>query len=140
MALAAVQAIGQTATIGGVITDASGAPVHGATVTILNDATQNRRIVESSLSGVYSVGLLPAGSYTVTVSAAGLQTVERRSFPLFVADSARLDFELQIAKIGQTITISADSVAVHSDAPAVATVIDRSFIDVLPLNGRAFNR
>ena len=67
-------------TIRGVVTDATGATVPDATVTIKNVNTGLTQTVKTSADGVYSVLYLPAGDYTVTTEKAGFrkaETIER---------------------------------------------------------------
>ena len=64
-----------TSTIAGTVTDASGAPIAGARVTVVRRATGQARETTASPSGTYTFTNLPPGEYTVTVSAAALPPV-----------------------------------------------------------------
>src|SRR5271154_2817642 len=65
-----------TATIGGTVTDPTGASIAGAMVIVQNPATGIRHQVETNSSGVFSVPQLQPGAYTVTVSKDGFETVK----------------------------------------------------------------
>src|SRR6202043_3982353 len=74
--LSTAMLVGQTfrGTILGTVTDPSGAVVAGATVKVRNVATGLERTTATSADGSYAVSELPIGSYSVTVTQAGLQT------------------------------------------------------------------
>src|SRR5947209_19888264 len=67
--------IGGTGSIQGTITDPSGAAVPAATVTATNVATNAKTVQQTTESGFYSIAALPAGQYTVNVTATGFQSV-----------------------------------------------------------------
>jgi hypothetical protein len=131
-------ATAQTAALSGAVYDPSHAGVFNAAVTLINGDTGSARTTVTSADGLYSFALLAPGSYSVTVEAGGFRKAERRAVSLDVAESARLDFTLELAATGESVTVSADASPVRSDSAAVSTVIDRQLIDTLPLNGRSF--
>src|SRR5450759_489652 len=63
-----------TATIQGTVTDATGALVPNATVSVRNQNTGEERTTQSDSAGAYVVPSLPVGTYRVEVKAPGLQT------------------------------------------------------------------
>src|SRR4051812_7890870 len=71
-----------TATIVGIVTDASGAAVSDAQVTGLNAATQFSRTVETNASGQYVIASISTGDYTITVARPGFQKLERSGVQL----------------------------------------------------------
>ena len=128
----------QTAALSGAVYDPSHAGIFNAAVTLVNSDTGSVRTKVTSADGLYSFPLLAPGSYSVTVEARGFRKAERRAVSLDVAESARLDFTLELAATGESVTVSSDISPVRSDSAAVSTVIDRQLIDTLPLNGRSF--
>jgi len=131
-------AAAQTAALSGAVYDPSHAGIFNAAVTLVNTGTGSARVTVTSADGLYSFALLAPGSYSVTVDARGFRKAARHDVPLDVAESARLDFTLELAATGESVTVSADASPVRSDSAAVSTVIDRQLIDTLPLNGRSF--
>jgi hypothetical protein len=131
-------ATAQTAALSGAVYDPSHAGIFNAAVTLVNTGTGSARVTVTSADGLYSFALLAPGLYSVTVDARGFRKTERHDVPLDVAESARLDFTLELAATGESVTVSADASPVRSDSAAVSTVIDRQLIDTLPLNGRSF--
>src|SRR5579864_3348426 len=128
----------QTAALSGAVYDPSHAGIFNAAVTLINGDTGSARTTLTSADGLFSFALLAPSAYSVTVEARGFRKAERRGVSLDVAESARLDFTLELAATGESVTVSADAAPVRSDSAAVSTVIDRQLIDTLPLNGRSF--
>src|ERR1700689_5119912 len=91
--LAAVSLSAQTfrGTILGTVTDASGAVVAGAKVTVKNEGTGLERTAQTSADGSYNLPELPIGSYTVTVSGTGFQTFVTKGVTVDVASERRVD-------------------------------------------------
>ena len=113
-----IPASAQTSTQGaitGTTTDASGAVVPGTTVTIVNDATNSRIVLQSNANGDFLAPLLEPGSYTVTFSSPGFQTFIAQKVLVQVSQSTKLSAQL---RVGETST----RVEVTSDAPLTDTV------------------
>src|SRR5580704_17557444 len=87
-----------TASIVGTITDASGAPVKGATVTATDADRGTVWTVQTNDTGAYNLLHLPVGSYGVKVTAAGFQTAVQPPFTLVLDQTARVDVQM---KVGQ---------------------------------------
>jgi hypothetical protein len=107
----AIAQIGQTATLTGTVTDASGAVLPGVTVTVTGEAViGGSRTAVTDGNGVYRFPALPPGTYTVKVELTGFRTITQE---------ARL-------QLGQTITMDAkldpgltDTIEVTGSAPTV---------------------
>src|SRR6266404_2388858 len=137
--LTALAAIGQTfGSIGGEIRDASGAVVAGATVTVVNVGTNASRTAEANEAGVYFLPSLPPGIYTVKVEKSGFKTAIRNQVELQVQLAARVDFDLQVGQVNESVEVSADAALLVTDNGTVGTVIENRRIVELPLNGRSY--
>ena len=128
----------QTAQLSGIVRDPSQAVIAGASVIIRGDETQIERLVTTNNDGVYDVPFLAPATYTVSVEAIGFRTAKRTGVKLEVAQTARLDFALELATVGGSVSVTAGAPLLQSDSAAVSTVIDRDLIEALPLNGRSF--
>jgi hypothetical protein len=128
----------QNSAIQGVLTDSSGAVITGAKVTITNLETQVARTVVSNESGLYAVPLLSAGQYQVEVSASGFAPVSRPDLRLEVGQTARVDFELKVGAIAESVTIAASAALLQTETTDVGQVIDNKRILEMPLNGRNY--
>ncbi len=137
--LAGQLAVGQTfGSIGGEARDSSGAVVAGATVTAVNAGTNAARTVATNEAGVYSFPSLPPGIYTLKVEKSGFKTVVRNQIELQVQLAARVDFDLQIGQVNETVEVSAAAALLVTDNGTVGTVIENKRIVELPLNGRNY--
>lgn len=127
-----------SATLRGRVTDASGAVIAGAEVTITNTATNLARKVVTDANGLYVVPELPPGVYHIEVGKDGFQRITRRQVVLNVAGSFTEDFSLSVGSVKDAVTVEGNSSLVNRESSTVATVVDRQFVENLPLNGRSF--
>jgi hypothetical protein len=124
--------------ITGLVTDTSGALVPGARVTITNVNTGATRATTSNTAGVYSVPSLPPGVYTVRAEADGFQSVVRSDIELQVQQTARLNFEMAVGQVTETIQVTGGAPLLTTEDATVGSVIENRRIIELPLNGRNF--
>src|SRR5262249_54690276 len=99
-----------TATISGTVLDPKGSVVPGATVTARNDSTRASRHTVSDPQGRFSISPLPAGTYTVEVSAVGFEDARRLSVQLAAGASQELSLSLKLSNVAQQVTVQADEV------------------------------
>ena len=122
--------------ISGEVKDATGAIVGGATITVTNTATNAARTTSSNEAGLYSFPALPPGEYQLKAEKAGFKTATRTGLALQVQQSARVDFELTVGAVTESIEVSSAAVQLTTENATVGTVIDNKRILELPLNGR----
>jgi hypothetical protein len=127
-----------TATLSGTVLDEKGAVVSDVNVTITNVATGLRRQALTDNEGYFAVSLLPPNHYTVTVQHQGFSTVEIKGVVLNVNDQRSLRIELKVGQVSDSITVKGASL-IKTESAAVSTLVDRQFVESLPLNGRSFN-
>ncbi len=138
---------GQTAQgrITGEVTDSSGAVVARATVTIENEGTHAKRVLETNSSGQYAAPDLDPGFYTVEVAATGFQSVVEHKLELEVAKALKIDFQLKPGNLAQAIEVKAEAPLTDttdttlngelpSDAVTQLPVLGRDFQNLLPLH------
>jgi hypothetical protein len=127
-----------TADIIGTVTDATGAVVPNASVTLVNQDTHERRIFTTDASGDYQFTLLPVGHYTVTVTISGFKTYKASNLSVEAGDRARADAHLETGVLSETVNVEATTPLLQADNSTVSsTVTDRAVQD-LPLNGRNY--
>lgn len=134
--LLTVRAQSATATLSGTVEDEKGAVVPGAAVTLTNSATGLRRETTTNDQGSFVVPLLPPSTYKVRVERTGFALVEIPSVELNVGDEKALQVQLRAGGVSETVLVE-DSSTIKTDG-AVGTVVDRQFVENLPLNGRSF--
>src|SRR6266478_3850602 len=123
-------------TMYGQVTDASGATVPGAQVSVTNTDTNLFRTVESSADGEYRIELLPVGSYRVEVTAAGFKRMVRHGVVLEVNVPARVDLVLQLGDVSQTVTVTERVPLINSTSPEIGRTIEHEEIENVPLVNR----
>lgn len=133
-ALLSAQSITQS--IQGLVTDASGAVVAGAKVTVTNLGTGLSLTEETNATGNYSFPLLPVGNYDIRVEMAGFKSETVRNVRLETAAQVRRDFVLQVGDVTETIEVVASGVTLNTENAIVGGVIENKRIIELPLNGR----
>lgn len=127
-----------TGTISGNVTDASGAAVSGAKVTVSGEVTGLVRETSTDGSGHYVVPLLGVASYKVRAEFTGFQASESTGIRLQVDEQREIDFKLQPANVQSTVEVSATAVEVQTSNPTLGQVINSQQVAELPLNGRDF--
>jgi hypothetical protein len=128
-----------TGTISGIVTDPSGAAIAGAEIIVVNDATRVQVVSTSNDEGIYVVPNLIPGNYRVQVSKDGFKTIIKPDIVVNVQDALAINFALPLGAVSEIITIEGGAPLVNTESAAVGTVIDRQFVENLPLNGRSFN-
>ena len=122
----------------GSTTDASGAVVPGATITVTNIGTnQSTRVVTNS-SGSYEANLLRIGTYKVTAEKVGFRTTEQSNVDVGVNQAVRVDLVLQVGATTQTVEVKGAPPLVQTEASSLGTIENQKRIVDLPLNGRNF--
>ncbi len=124
--------------IAGTVTDATGAAVAGAKVTVTAQATNVSRSSNTDEAGHYLVPLLPVADFTVKVELQGFQTAEDKNVRLQVDEHRELDFKLAPASVQETVEVNSTAVAVETQNPTLGQVITSQQVTELPLNGRDF--
>jgi hypothetical protein len=125
--------------INGRILDPSGAAIVDAEITIVNDATRIQYASRTNGDGIYVVTNLPPGPYRLQVAKPGFKTLIKPDIVLNVQDSVAINFTLPIGAVADTVTVEGGAPVVDTQSATVSTVIDRNFVESLPLNGRSFN-
>lgn len=136
LGLAYVQAFGQSAAnLNGNVTDEKDDAVPGATVRVINDAAGLERTVTTNENGSFAVPLLPPNTYRVLVERAGFAPFEASNVVLNTNDQRSLTIRLKVGEVGATVQVEADAQTVNQN-PATSTVVDQTFVQNIPLNGR----
>ncbi|MGC1907187.1 MAG: TonB-dependent receptor [Candidatus Acidiferrum sp.] len=128
-----------TGTISGIVTDPVGAMIAGAEAIAENDATRVQFRGKTNDEGLYVIPNLPPGNYRVQVSKVGFKTIIKPDIILNIQDALAINFALPLGSVSEIVTIQGSTPLVNTESAAVGTVIDRQFVESLPLNGRSFN-
>jgi hypothetical protein len=128
----------QSAEVGGAVQDPSGAVIPKASVEFRNQDTGVRRQASTNGDGLYHITGIDPGKYDATVQAKGFKTLTRENVVFQVGDKARIDFKMQVGDTSQSITVDGSGQQINTTDGSVSTVIDRNFVENMPLNGRSF--
>ena len=138
LSLGSSNAFGQataSATIQGTITDKSGAVVSGAEVVAKNKATDITRATSSDETGSYRFELLPAGTYTVTVTKTGFGPVAQ-TIEILVGQTATVNAELKPGAASELIEVTSEAPVVDLAKTDVSQNITPKEVEDLPMVGR----
>jgi hypothetical protein len=124
------------ATLSGTVVDTTGAVLQGAQVSMRNNDTGVVRQVTSSADGAFSLVEVLPGRYTISAELDSFARSELRDIVLNVNDRTTVRVVMNLASLGEATTVVADVQRVNT-SPAVSTVVDRQFVENLPLNGRS---
>jgi outer membrane receptor protein involved in Fe transport len=126
----------QNGQFNGTVTDASGAAVAGAKVTLTNRATNLSVTTTTNGTGSYTAAQLPIGVYKITVEAAGFKTFANEGVTLDAGTTARVDVKMVLGQAREVIEVSGEASQVNTDEAKLSTIISSTQIENLPLNGR----
>lgn len=127
-----------TATITGTVTDPSGAAVAGATVAAKSAARGETYSAVTNDAGIYRIPLLPVGDYDLRVEKTGFQTALYPTFTLVLNQVARVDVQLKVGQVSQTIEVTGAAPLMKTETTQVDTIIDSATNDALPLATRNY--
>jgi hypothetical protein len=122
--------------LSGVVRDASGAAVPGATVTVTKTDTGQARTAQSGADGSYTLPNLPVGPYELKVTLTGFNTYVQSGIVLQVGSNPVINPTLTVGTLGETVTVVGNAAMVETQSTGVGQVIDHQRVTELPLNGR----
>src|SRR5262245_66030693 len=130
--LSAAVAHAQSA-IAGVVKDSSGAVLPGVTVEASSDVLiEKSRSVVTDGGGVYRIVDLRPGTYVVTFTLTGFQTVRREAVELPSDFTATINTDMKVGALEETVTVTTASPTVDLTSAAHVQVLDRETLDTIP--------
>jgi hypothetical protein len=120
------------AVITGVVTDASGAAVPDAKVTITDQSTGVQTVVGTNSAGNYSTPPLILGTYKVTIEKTGFKTFARDGIVLNGGATSRQDASLQLGAVSETVQVTEAVEQINTENPTVSHTLDESYYKELP--------
>lgn len=127
-----------TGSILGTVTDASGAVLQGASVTLTNEDTNAALTTSTEADGSYKFTPVKIGHYKVTVSFQGFQNAEQRHITVNVGADVVVNIALKPGAVTQTVEVTGAPPVLETQNASVGQVIDSRSVNDLPLNGRNF--
>src|SRR5258707_6439311 len=127
-----------TANIVGTVTDPSRAPIKGAAVAATDVDRGTVWNAETNEAGAYNLLRLPIGSYKVKVTSQRFQSVEHAPFTLVLNQTARVDVQMKVGKVSETMEVSGEAPVLQTQSVDVSTLIDANTNVSLPLASRNY--
>ena len=127
-----------TATLTGTVIDQNEAVVPGVNIAVINIAQGFQRTTITDSEGSFVVAVLPAGNYTVKAEREGFTTIEHHDVILNVNDRVALKIQLKVGTISSQTVDVIDAPGLIDESAAVGTIVDRRFVENMPLNGHSF--
>ncbi len=120
----------------GSVTDSSGAAISGATVTLTNVGTQEKRTQSSGADGLFTFVNLFPGQYRVDVEQTGFKHFARTDVTVQVQQNTRVDAALQVGEVSQVVEVTSQTPLLQTESASLGQVVEQRKADELPLNGR----
>lgn len=136
--LISVPLVAQTAELSGFVKDPQNAAVPNTSVALRNEDTGVVTRAETNVDGIYTMTSLQSGRYDLTVQAAGFKTLTRDGIVLETAQRGRLDLVLEVGPVREVVNVKGDQEVLQMTDASLSMVVDRGFVENLPLNGRSF--
>jgi hypothetical protein len=127
---------GYFGTVSGEITDPSGAIVPGARVTLVDQQKGYQFATTTNSSGRYLFTTVPPGLYSVSAEMQGFEKAEATGITLNVSENATANLRLSVATARQAVEVEAQSQALQTEDAVTGQVVNRRFINDLPLVDR----
>ena len=129
------QSVGE---IAGEVRDTTGAAIADVRVTATNVETTVARTTTTNTQGAYDFPGLNPGNYSVKAEKQGFKTVLNTNIALQVQQSARIDIEMAVGSVSESVEVNAAAALLTTEDATVGTVIETKRIVELPLNGRNY--
>src|SRR6516165_7840885 len=136
--LAAAQAQLYTGSVGGLVTDPSGAVIPAAKITLTDEEKGYSFTAQTDSAGRYLLRSIPPGNYSVKAEAQGFQTQKKDDLRVNVEQNLSVDFALIVGSIAQTVEVQAGTVHLQTEDAVTGQVVNRKFVNDLPLADRQF--
>jgi Carboxypeptidase regulatory-like domain len=127
-----------TGSVTGVVTDPSGSTVPGTKITLLDQDRGFSYSATTDAAGRYLLRSIPPGSYKITAEAKGFQSQTQDGVKLDVSQNISVDFTLKVGAINDVVEVQANAVRLQTEDAVTGQVVNRKFVNDLPLVDRNF--
>src|ERR1700733_10265930 len=127
-----------TAAVVGTVSDPSGAPIKGATVTARDVERGTAWTAETNGTGDFTILRLPIGTYTAEATAPGFEKAAYPRFTLVLNQTARLEFKMKVGQVSETIEVTGAAPILQTQDAQVGTVINNVVSENVPLLTRNY--
>ena len=123
---------GQTSELSGRVTDPTGNIVPAAEITLTRQGTQTVQERATNDTGYFFFPSLQPGKYDIRVAKSGFKSIQRDGITIATADRARLDFQLELGSVAETLTVVGDASLLQLGSAEVSTVVTARQYEQLP--------
>lgn len=127
-------------TITGTVTDPSGSQIPSAQITLRSLQTNSVRELKTNSSGEFTIPNLSVGTYELTASASGFQSIHVKDIKLDVNSTRRIDVSLTVGQVSDSVVVEASAPLLNTENSATGQIIESKRVTELPLNGRNFQQ
>jgi len=120
----------------GAVTDQSSAALRGASVTLTNTGTQEKRQTTTGGDGGFQFVELVPGTYRIDVEQTGFKRATREQVEVTVSSAVRADISMQIGDVTQTVEVQATAPLLQTENASLSQVVNNRSVEELPVNGR----
>jgi hypothetical protein len=138
LAASLLRAQSTNASLTGRVADPSKALIADVKIAAISAGTNLRYEATTNGSGEYYLANLPPGPYRIEIEKPGFKKLIKPDVLLHVQDALKIDFEMALGASSEAVTVEAGAPLVNTESATVSTVVDRTFVENLPLNGRSF--
>lgn len=134
-------ALGQSsssAAVTGIVQDTTDALIPNASVKLINTDTGAESTVTTGKKGNFSIPSALPGHYRLQIERKGFDTTQLTGIILNVGDNKSVIIRMKVGSSLQTVTVDGSGLTLNTTDASVSTVIDRKFVENMPLNGRSF--
>jgi hypothetical protein len=125
-----------TGTITGTVTDASGALMPSAAITVTNVGTGIEKKLTTDQNGNFVASSLPYGTYVVAVQASGFAETKSQPVILNVGSTVKVNLTLAVAASQESVQVNGTLTTVDTESSTSGTTLDTNQVSNLPINGR----
>lgn len=126
------------ASLTGRITDPSKAVIADARIAAISSGTNLRYETATGSGGEYFLANLPPGGYRIEIEKNGFKKLIKPDVVLHVQDVLEINFEMAIGSASESVTVESGAPLVNTESATVSTVVDRTLVQDIPINGRSF--
>jgi hypothetical protein len=125
-----------TGNISGTVTDATGAVIPNATVTLIDQATGTTRTIQTDSAGAFLFPNIEISKYNLKVTAATFEGYEQTGIVLEIGSNIAVNPVMKVGAQSQTTEVHADALALQTEDTSFKQTIDQADVQEMPLNGR----
>ncbi|HEX4846175.1 MAG TPA: TonB-dependent receptor, partial [Geothrix sp.] len=136
--VASAQTSSTAGAVRGIVKNKAGQVVANASLSLRNRETGLVRTAATGSQGDYHIGLLPVGSYELTVAAPGMRTLKDTSVQVSLGQNTIANFSLDMAEASAMVEIVASAQSLDTTQVNSITSVDQKLVETIPINGRNF--